>query len=110
MDQISQNVNGPKRGAATGVLCADCEHLNAPGSTECGYCGAALFLKCPKCGQQTQTALPRCTHCQTSLRHRRRHSRLWRRVFSGGQKLTFSQILLIALVLAFIYLFLTRLV
>ncbi len=54
-----------KRKDPPGVLCAKCDHLNPPGSTECDHCHARLFRVCSKCGQSYQDALSRCPHCGT---------------------------------------------
>ncbi len=56
-----------KRKDAAGVLCAKCDHLNPPGSTECEHCHSALFRDCPKCGKTVQRVFSRCNHCGASL-------------------------------------------
>lgn len=74
-----------------GVLCAECEHLNPPGSESCEECEANLYKKCRHCGELNQKVLSTCRSCNRSL-HRRptrkrsfsRRSRSRRRAVTVG--------------------------
>ncbi|HOX03301.1 MAG TPA: zinc ribbon domain-containing protein [Candidatus Paceibacterota bacterium] len=89
---------------AKGVLCIKCDHLNAPGSRECDYCQAALWVACRHCGAETQRALTKCTHCGHRIHRHWRRPLWWKRLFYGGRKLTLSQVMVILIIVLVTYL------
>jgi ribosomal protein L40E len=50
-----------------GVLCAKCEHLNPPGTNECRFCGAHLYVTCHACGVRNPRVNARCCECKRSM-------------------------------------------
>lgn len=57
--------------SARGVLCAECEHLNPPGTQVCGECRAELFVVCGSCGRRNERIYSRCAGCRGPLRQPR---------------------------------------
>lgn len=61
-------------GTSKGVLCAKCEHLNPPGTSECTFCGAHLYVTCHACGARNSRVNARCSECHKSM-----HRSLWKK-------------------------------
>jgi len=93
----NQPTHDPARvDAIKGVLCAKCDHLNAPGSTTCEYCRSALFEPCRHCGKTVRRTAHRCEFCGHHTRPKsRRHSRLWRLIFTGWRGISLWQVALL---------------
>ncbi|HOX04607.1 MAG TPA: hypothetical protein P5555_20590, partial [Candidatus Paceibacterota bacterium] len=87
-----------------GVLCAQCDHLNPPGSRDCEYCHVHLWVACPHCAQETQPVFSKCIHCNSRIERHWRRPLWWKRMFYGGRKLTISQILVIGIIALIAYL------
>lgn len=58
---------GDASGVVKGVLCAKCEHLNPPGTNECRFCGAHLYVTCHACGVRNPRVNARCSECHHSM-------------------------------------------
>jgi hypothetical protein len=57
----------PELKNSRGILCAKCEHVNRLGDTNCGICGAHLYINCHACGTQNQRVNIRCSECKRSM-------------------------------------------
>ncbi len=86
-----------------GVLCERCDHLNPPGSEACEWCHIALWVTCRFCGERNPMALPRCDSCGGRIDRHWQRPGGWRRVFDGGRKLIISQIIVIGVIAAILY-------
>lgn len=63
--------------AVAGVLCAQCEFVNAAARESCEGCRQALWRKCPNCGTRNWTGAEACRDCQQPLDVTARTSARW---------------------------------
>lgn len=47
--------------------CPNCGTLHDENEMFCKRCGCVLIVKCPKCGNQVSTEIPKCIHCGFSI-------------------------------------------
>ena len=99
--------------ARKGVLCYKCEHLNAAELKSCEYCGARLYITCRHCGATNQRVATRCTGCSRRLHRswfKSRFRRIEKTVFGRRPKITWFQLVLLALFVYAAYKVIVRIV
>lgn len=102
MMTAENNSSAAKRKDPPGVLCAKCDHLNPPGSTECDSCHAELFRVCKVCHKTYQAAYSKCVFCGAKGRRQEpRHSGKRLAPQSISLKWVYAAALLIALALCY---------
>jgi hypothetical protein len=93
MKPNSQEAAPPTKGER-GVLCAKCEHLNAPELHACERCGAHLYIKCNSCGHRNPRVRSRCGECGQRM-HRTFWHKWEKKILGKQRKITLYQVIFV---------------
>lgn len=100
VSELEQTSDPSRKGR--GVLCAKCEHLNAPGRGTCSRCGGHLYVSCHDCGARNERIRSRCTSCGRRM-HRSFMEKYFRRVSKNTRHVTPLQVVLFIVALGIVF-------